>query len=481
MGSWISSPIGSLVGKGVFLAGAVAAFGWNASGTVKDGTGAALSGVEVTVKDSATYKTTTGASGEFSIGSTAGILGGATRKAVGVRLEAGDFVVSGLGEGMVELSLVDGSGRNLWKGVAQSVQGSARITAPETRSRAVFLRVRQGNGVFHQAVNSTSEGMELSSPSFASRAAAGNPVLLFKKSGFRDTSYAMSAQDEAKIAVVMKEEGSITTCPATKLAPVDKQEKTITVKGVSRKYILHVPTAYKGDSPVPLVVDFHPIGGSADNWFGSSPYKAETDPEGVVSVYPDGMDSPMKMGASYAKAWNVKGCCTTADDTAFARALVAEIKKIACIDPKRVYATGFSMGGGMTHFSACHLADIFAAAAPAAFDLLKENVDICKPVRPLAMIMFRGTNDGTVVYDGGNSAVVPGMAITFLGAKATFAKWAELDKCTGSPSAEDANGCSTYSNCAGGVQVTLCTKKGGGHEAGNAKVGWPLLKKYTLP
>ena len=31
-----------------------------------------------------------------------------------------------------------------------------------------------------------------------------------------------------------------------------------------------------------------------------------------------------------------------------------------------------------------------------------------------------------------------------------------------------------------GLEV-LCTKKGGGHEPGNASVGWPALKRHTLP
>ena len=57
------------------------------------------------------------------------------------------------------------------------------------------------------------------------------------------------------------------------------------------------------------------------------------------------------------------------DDVAFARALVAQVSTTACIDPKRVYATGFSMGGGMAHYLACHAADVFAAVAPASFDL----------------------------------------------------------------------------------------------------------------
>jgi polyhydroxybutyrate depolymerase len=168
------------------------------------------------------------------------------------------------------------------------------------------------------------------------------------------------------------------------------------------------------------------------------------------------------------------------DDVAFAKALVAQVRTSACIDPKRVYAVGLATGGGMAYYLACNAAEVFAAVAPAAFDLLEENVGDCKPSRPVTVISFRGTADPLVPYAGGASSVVPGMPVTFLGAQATFQKWAEIDQCTDSASAADSNGCSTYSACQGGVEVVLCTKQGGGLEAGNASVAWPVLRRHTL-
>jgi poly(3-hydroxybutyrate) depolymerase len=457
------------------LASATTVFAWTASGTVKSTTGTALAGVAVTVKDSASYGTTTSANGAFSLGSPTGIRWESSAASKwGVRMVGGEMEIAAPADGPLRLSLVDMQGRTLWALSAVAQQGKARFAAPTGLGYgAAVLRLRQGVDEYDAAVTTGPEGTRIAKHIVAPRAMAGNPVLQFKKTGYRDTTYTMTSETATGLSIVMGEIAT-TTCPTPKLA-AGSQNKTITVKGVQRKYILHVPAGYTGNAPVPLLVDFHPIGGSAQGQFGGTQYKSQADKDGAISVYPDGMTGPM------GQAWNVKGCCTTADDTAFARALVAEVKKVACIDPKRIYAAGFSMGGGMTHFSACHLSDIFAAVAPAAFDLLKENVDICKPVRPLTVVMFRGTNDNVVKYDGGYSAVVSGMPINFLGAKATFEKWAALNTCTGSPSAQDGNGCSTYSNCAGGVQVTLCTKQGGGHDQGNGSIGWPLLKKYTLP
>jgi polyhydroxybutyrate depolymerase len=269
--------------------------------------------------------------------------------------------------------------------------------------------------------------------------------------------------------------GGSVTCPSPALKAGDSN-KTVQVGSDSRTYILHMPSKYDGSKPAPLVVDFHGLSGSGSQEESTTLYKSLTDAEGVVSAYPDGKSGPN------GTAWNVGPCCVAnVDDVAFAKALVADVEKVACIDPKRVYAVGFSMGGGMTHYLGCHAADVFAAVAPAAFDLLKENVDDCRPSRPITVISFRSHGDTFVDYNGAASSYVASMPITFLGAKATFAKWAELDQCTGSPSAEDSNGCSTYSSCGGGVQVTLCSKQGGTHEQGTASIGWPLLKKYTLP
>jgi polyhydroxybutyrate depolymerase len=253
------------------------------------------------------------------------------------------------------------------------------------------------------------------------------------------------------------------------LAP-GNPKRTIQVGGRSREYVLHVPSGYKGTTAVPLLVDFHPHGSTGPSWQTGSPYPAVVDGEGVVTAFPSAITD-----------WNVGPCCSDGvDDVAFAKALVSEVKGLACIDPKRVYAAGFSMGGGMTNYVACNAADVFAAFAPAAFDLLQENVGDCKPGRPIAVVSFRGTGDTMVPYAGGLSNLV--RPITFLGAVNTMKKWAEFSGCTGS-AADLGNNCQGYaaSQCKDGVEVVLCTKQGGGHEAANATLTWPVLKRHALP
>jgi polyhydroxybutyrate depolymerase len=267
------------------------------------------------------------------------------------------------------------------------------------------------------------------------------------------------------------------SCPATSLAP-GTTNGTIQFGGTTRSYVLHVPASYPGKTPVPLVTDWHPILFTDTFEQSISGYQAKSDQEGFIVVWPQGIDN----------AWNVGPCCTTSrtvDDVGFARAVITKIESQACIDTKRVYAVGYSMGGGMSLDLACNAADIIAAISPAAFDLMADSNNWpCHPTRPISVIDFRSTTDPIVPYAGGATNPPNGLpvVVTFLGAQATFQKFSQLDQCTGSPAADPVGtGCQTYSQCAQGVQVTLCTKQGGGHDPGDPAVAWNVLKKYTLP
>ena len=192
----------------VCLAGADAS-AWSISGTVKNTTGTALSGVAVTVKDSATYKTTTDASGKFSLASAnTGVVAGEVARSLSVRVSGSELVVEGLADGALDLSLVDASGRSLWASQVNSNQGRAQAALPSGAGRgALFLRIRHAGGVEFRAVAYGPAGISVSAP--AARAMASLPVLSFSLSGYNDTTYAMSGATETGVTVTLS---SATTC-----------------------------------------------------------------------------------------------------------------------------------------------------------------------------------------------------------------------------------------------------------------------------
>lgn len=243
-----------------------------------------------------------------------------------------------------------------------------------------------------------------------------------------------------------------------------------------RTVIVKFPNGFTGDKPVPLLMNFHPIMGSASQWEGGSQVARVALADGAIVAFLDGAKGPM------GQAWNVGPCCSDADDIAFTKDFIKEITEKACVDSKRIYAAGFSMGGGFSNYAGCFLADLIAAAAPSSFDLGKEVYDAgkCNPARPYPILNFRGTQDNVVPYNGGLSQVVAGKPITFLGAKNNLAAWAKMNGCTGSAKANSpTSGCEMYEECQGGAKVGLCTMNGG-HQEGNGQVAWDFLKQFSL-
>jgi hypothetical protein len=185
--------------------------GWSVSGTVKTSSGTALAGVAVTVKDSSSYSATTDASGAFTLGSTTGILSRErSSDGLAAQVSGAELLVRGSTDATVELSLVDVSGRLLWHARSATASGEARVAMPiGLNAGAAYLRVRDSRNESIQAVLVGSEGLKSTSRLVARALATTYQTLVFKKSGYNDTSYAMTAASQTAIAVVMS---ATTTC-----------------------------------------------------------------------------------------------------------------------------------------------------------------------------------------------------------------------------------------------------------------------------
>jgi polyhydroxybutyrate depolymerase len=274
--------------------------------------------------------------------------------------------------------------------------------------------------------------------------------------------------------------------------------QSVMVGTLSRTYVLHIPTGYTGTKPLPLVIDFHPLGGTGSGQESSNGWKAKADSVGFIMAYPNSYSSN--------NSWNVGFCCEDAqknqiDDVGFTRAMIQQIEGIACVDTKRVYATGCSNGGGMTFKAACDLADIIAAGAPVDFECVyggstsSPSCEGCKPARPISITQFTNTGDTTLVpYNGGLTSFAadcpPNMSCTgmaFPSAQANFSTWQTIDGCTGSTSPLAGHSvCTTNMSCQGSSQVSLCVQQGGSHcgnytTLGIVDIAWEMFQKESLP
>jgi polyhydroxybutyrate depolymerase len=220
----------------------------------------------------------------------------------------------------------------------------------------------------------------------------------------------------------------------------------------------------QGGGARPLVVALHGRLGDGKAMAHLTGLDAVADEDGFVVVFPDG----------YEKSWNDGRGRSPAseagvDDVGFISALVDHAVASFRADARRVYVTGMSNGGMMTHRIGCELAAKIAGIAPVAGALPERGAPSCAPARPLSVVMFHGTDDSFVPYGGGEMQRGAGGRV--LSAEASLAKWAALEGCAaGSTTVEldrdPSDGTSverTQSVCPAGRQVALYTIRGGGH------------------
>ena len=246
-------------------------------------------------------------------------------------------------------------------------------------------------------------------------------------------------------------------------------ERGLSHDGQPRQYLVHIPESYTGGVAVPLVLDLHGLTSNARQQALLSGWRAKADEAGFIVVHPEGLGGSWNGGAL---------CCGSSrrdqvDDEGFMRAIVLSMQRDACIDSRRIYATGLSNGGAMSHLLGCRAADVFAATAPVS---MGNGAQPCQPSRPIAVVMTRGTRDSVVAYEGG----------LFPSAAADLEQWAALNGCEGEAELRD-DVCETHDNCAGGVEVTLCTLDAGHVLYDNAEgfslpdVVWNTFERQPLP
>jgi len=226
---------------------------------------------------------------------------------------------------------------------------------------------------------------------------------------------------------------------------------------------------------------------------GACPRREPPSPRFIVA-YPNSYNSN--------NSWNVGWCCQDAqqneiDDVGFAKAIVEHLSTIACIDSKRVFATGCSNGGGMTYKVACEAADVFPAGAPVDFRCVNGGtkgspscIDNCSPSQPVSVNHFDNTGDTSLVpFQGGTTSFPancpPGescVGMAFPSADANFSTWQEIAGCTGTASELAGHPeCDQNATCEGGAEVTICLQTGGSHCGNYSSLGivdtaWELFQ-----
>lgn len=187
--------------------------------------------------------------------------------------------------------------------------------------------------------------------------------------------------------------------------------QTLLFGGVEREYVLYIPHSYNGTEEVPLMLNFHGFGGSANHFLNVADMRQIADSESFILVYPQGtlLDGYSHWNAGLDSPENK----SSANDFGFVEALLDELSKNYAIDQTKVYASGFSNGAFFAYALACFLNDRITAIASVAGTMLTETHENCSPSYPIAMLNIHGTSDSVVPYNGGEGLNSISSVITY--------------------------------------------------------------------
>jgi len=228
--------------------------------------------------------------------------------------------------------------------------------------------------------------------------------------------------------------------------------------GQTRRYIVYVPDAYDPHTPTPLVISFHGFADWPAHHMRVSGWNVIADENGFIVVYPMGTHFPLRWLAH--DLTDPDG--NPNPDILIFTDLIGQLKADFNIDQKRIYVNGLSNGAGFSYLLACQLSDQITAAGGVAGAYLFPWGE-CRPSRPVPWILFHGTEDNIVPYEGGSSErhdypfpAIPGFA----------SQWAESNQCHPNaqalPPAGEISGV-RYTECSNDAEVIFYTVHGGGH------------------
>lgn len=259
-------------------------------------------------------------------------------------------------------------------------------------------------------------------------------------------------------------------------APAPAVDTTITFalsSDIPRSYRLHVPAGYAGGT-VPLVLNFHPSGGTPEGQAETSGFDAIADREGFIVVYPEGI---FDNGTS-AQTWNAN-VEAGVDDVRFARDVIEDVSHKFPIDRDRIYATGFSGGARMSSRLACALSDVLAAAAPVAG---LQYPDDCVPAGPVSLVAFHGKADPVNQYE----VTAESRPYWRMGIETAAEKWQSALDCPAGPmeggfADEPGVVLRAWPPCAGGADLMLYVSETDGHvwPAGASERIWAFFEAHS--
>jgi poly(3-hydroxybutyrate) depolymerase len=188
---------------------------------------------------------------------------------------------------------------------------------------------------------------------------------------------------------------------------------------------VYLPASYDGHTPLPLILALHWLGGDAAGMRGVLPLESLAESRGFLVCYPNGT-----VDANGWRFWNGPDFLSFSDpdmdDSDYLRRVIEEIQRRFAVDPRRIYVTGASSGGAMSHRLACEQADLIAGIASISGRMYYDPNSV-HPTQSVHVLQIDGSTDVYLGWTG------PDYGLPYVGeapgAVRTVQNWARLNGC----------------------------------------------------
>jgi polyhydroxybutyrate depolymerase len=243
------------------------------------------------------------------------------------------------------------------------------------------------------------------------------------------------------------------------------QTCTITVNGVSRQYLLYIPSTLPA-APSLLVYLHGAHGGMYEGQ--SLGWTTKAGQADFIAAYPQALANN-----SGVTSWNLYynySFTKPPDDVAFIRSMIGAVELGLAVDHRKIFVTGYSLGAFMANRIGVEASDLVAAIAPVAGELW-QNVGgpVGKAVAPVSVLMMNGSADTSVPYCGMTTPYIEATEDD------TFNYWQTQNVCKQN----------TAALCSGGKPTSTSSKTASGCSSSVVVQQYELIggihKWYTVP
>lgn len=231
--------------------------------------------------------------------------------------------------------------------------------------------------------------------------------------------------------------------------------KKVSVSG--RDIHVYAPSGLKDNSP--MLMSFHGMDQDPSYQQSNTHWEAVADTAGFLVVYPRG-------GTGF-NTWDISGD----KDTKWITQIIDQMANDYKIDKKRVYMSGFSMGGMLSYHAMGKIADKIAAFAPCSGYLMQGPG---KAQRPVPIFHTHGTSDDVVGYNN--------LENNLKSYRQQFKCPDKAEVENNHPNSENKATLYTWGPCENGIYVKHLKLEGRQHSPSKADVSdiWNFVKGYDL-